>query len=144
MRAHNLKPETNRQPETKTKKSSSCECRISNYFFSPKFWVGFRTKIYYFSYPFPDLTPKVCTHKSVIIPYSRLKQLENHTLKCSTYPYSLYVGAPPSPRCLYHCNYSQLCPSNILLLLLLLLDRLFLSTRVLLIIEIVFDKVEFC
>ena len=30
-----------------------------------------------------------------IIPYSRLKQLENHTLKCGTYPYSLYIGVPP-------------------------------------------------
>ena len=30
-----------------------------------------------------------------IIPYFRLKQLENHTLKCGTYPYSLYIGVPP-------------------------------------------------
>ena len=32
-----------------------------------------------------------------IIPYFRLKQLENHTLKCSTYPYSLHIGVPPHP-----------------------------------------------
>ena len=30
-------------------------------------------------------------------PYFRLKQLENHTLKCGIYPYSLYIGIPPTP-----------------------------------------------
>ena len=35
------------------------------------------------------------TKKAKTIPYFRLKQLENHTLKCGTYPYSLYMGVPP-------------------------------------------------
>ena len=37
------------------------------------------------------------TKKAKTIPYFRLKQLENHTLKCGTYPYSLYIGVPPPP-----------------------------------------------
>ena len=70
----------------------------------------YQTKIYDFSYPFSDLTPKICTpfqtvpcqnrtlfqtKKAKTIPYFRLKQLENHTLKCGTCPYSLYIGVPP-------------------------------------------------
>ena len=34
------------------------------------------------------------TKKAKTIPYLRLKQLENHTLKCGTYLYSLYIGVP--------------------------------------------------
>ena len=45
--------------------------------YSPKFWVG------------------VC--RMVQTPYFRLEQLKNHTLKCGTYPYSLYVGVAPPP-----------------------------------------------
>ena len=37
------------------------------------------------------------TKKAKTIPYFRLKQLENYTLKCGTYPYSLYIGVPPPP-----------------------------------------------
>ena len=46
-------------------------------------------------------TQKICNHtlfqtkKAKTIPYFRLKQLEYHTLKCSTYPHSLYIGVPP-------------------------------------------------
>ena len=35
--------------------------------------------------------------KAKTIPYFRLKQLENHALKCGTYPYSLYIGVTPHP-----------------------------------------------
>ena len=37
------------------------------------------------------------TKKVKTIPYFRLKQLENHTLKYGTYPYGLYIGVPPPP-----------------------------------------------
>ena len=37
------------------------------------------------------------TKKAKTIHYFRLRQLENHTLKCGTYPYSLYIGVSPSP-----------------------------------------------
>ena len=35
------------------------------------------------------------TKKAQTMPYLRLKQLENQTLKCGTYPYSIYIGVPP-------------------------------------------------
>ena len=35
--------------------------------------------------------------KAKTIPYFRLRQLKNHTLKCGTYPYNLYMGVPPPP-----------------------------------------------
>ena len=35
------------------------------------------------------------TKKVKTIPYFRLKQLENHTLKYGTYPYSLCIGVTP-------------------------------------------------
>ena len=39
--------------------------------------------------PYPRLLKKGKNN-----PYLRLKQLENHTLKYGTYPYSLYIGVP--------------------------------------------------
>ena len=52
--------------------------------------------------PFSDkkiffFKPLFQTKKAKTIPYFRLKQLENHTLKCGTYPYSSYIGVPHSP-----------------------------------------------
>ena len=91
--------------EVLPKSLGGCAARFS------KPWPYFRPKYMIFHTPFQTWPRKSeinehvpCqnhalfqTKKAKAIPYFRLKQLENHTLKCGTYPYSLYIGVPPPP-----------------------------------------------